>query len=78
MGMAIDGVILCQEIGPGNKQYVIVMCHSDLHADAPQDIISEDELTHGAMFVPIVLGSDKTTVSIATGQSEFHPLYIFY
>jgi hypothetical protein len=28
------------------------------------------------MFIPIILGSDKTTVSIATGQSEFYPLYI--
>jgi hypothetical protein len=27
------------------------------------------------MFVPIVLGSDKTTVSVATGQTEFWPLY---
>jgi hypothetical protein len=28
------------------------------------------------MFVPIILGSDKTTVSIATGQNEFYPLYL--
>ena len=27
------------------------------------------------MFVPIVLGSDKTTVSVATGQNEYYPLY---
>ena len=27
------------------------------------------------MFVPVVLGSDKTTVSIATGHTEYHPLY---
>jgi hypothetical protein len=27
------------------------------------------------MFVPIVLGSDKTTVSVATSQNEYHPLY---
>lgn len=27
------------------------------------------------MFVPIILGSDKTTVSIASGQTEFYPLY---
>jgi hypothetical protein len=31
---------------------------------------------HGSMFVPIILGSDKTTVSIATGQNEYHPLYL--
>ena len=28
------------------------------------------------MFVPIILGSDKTTVSIATGNNEYYPLYI--
>jgi hypothetical protein len=27
------------------------------------------------MFSPIILGSDKTTVSIATGQTDFYPLY---
>ena len=27
------------------------------------------------MFVPVVLGSDKTTVSVATGQTEYYPLY---
>lgn len=28
------------------------------------------------MFVPIILGSDKTTVSVATGQNEYYPLYV--
>jgi len=28
------------------------------------------------MFVPIILGSDKTTVSVATGQNEYYPLYL--
>jgi Plavaka transposase len=27
------------------------------------------------MFVPVILGSDKTTVSVATGHSEYWPLY---
>lgn len=27
------------------------------------------------MFVPIVLGSDKTTVSVATAQNKYYPLY---
>ncbi|KAG6835838.1 hypothetical protein H0H93_014083 [Arthromyces matolae] len=39
------------------------------------DILAEDENTHGAMFVPVILGSDKTTVSVATGQNDFYPLY---
>jgi hypothetical protein len=28
------------------------------------------------MFVPIIMGSDKTTVSVATGDNEFYPLYM--
>ena len=28
------------------------------------------------MYCPIILGSDKTTVSVATGQVEYHPLYL--
>jgi len=41
-----------------------------------QEIIAEDPDTHGAMFVPVVLGSDKTTVSVGTGHTEYYPLYI--
>ncbi|KAF8258733.1 hypothetical protein EI94DRAFT_1753752 [Lactarius quietus] len=39
------------------------------------DIIAEDPETHGSMFVPVILGSNKTTVSVATGQNEYYPLY---
>ena len=35
-----------------------------------------DSTTHGAMFVPIILGTDKTTVSVATGQHSYHPIYL--
>jgi len=28
------------------------------------------------MFVPIVLGSDKTTVSVVTGHNEYWPVYM--
>ena len=41
----------------------------------PKDIISKDPAMHGAMFVPIILGSDKTTVSVAMGHTEYWPLY---
>ncbi|KIK72964.1 hypothetical protein PAXRUDRAFT_89739, partial [Paxillus rubicundulus Ve08.2h10] len=27
-------------------------------------------------FMPIILGSNKTTVSVATGQNDFYPLYL--
>ncbi|TBU25238.1 hypothetical protein BD311DRAFT_780434 [Dichomitus squalens] len=39
------------------------------------DKIAEDPATHGAMLVPLILGADKTTVSVATGHQEFHPVY---
>ena len=31
---------------------------------------------HGSMFVPIVLGSDKTTISVATGHNQYWPVYM--
>ena len=46
--------------------------------DSPQcqNEISKDPATHGALFMPIILGSDKTTVSVATGQNNYYPIYI--
>ena len=41
-----------------------------------EDEIGKDPDTHGAMLVPVDLGSDKTTASVATGQNEFYPLYM--
>jgi hypothetical protein len=28
------------------------------------------------MLVPVVSGSDKTTVSVAMGHQEYHPVYV--
>jgi hypothetical protein len=28
------------------------------------------------MFVPIISGMDKMTVSVATGQNDYHPVYM--
>ncbi|KAK7471975.1 hypothetical protein VKT23_000083 [Stygiomarasmius scandens] len=39
-------------------------------------IYEDDPSTKGAMIVPVILGSDKTTVSVATGNIEYYPLYI--
>jgi len=41
-----------------------------------QDIIAQDPDTHRSMFVPIILGSDKTTVSVATGHNQYWPVYM--
>ncbi|EMD31631.1 hypothetical protein CERSUDRAFT_78076 [Gelatoporia subvermispora B] len=38
-------------------------------------IAGENPGTIGSMLVPIILRSDKTTVSVATGQNEYHPVY---
>ncbi|KZP25615.1 hypothetical protein FIBSPDRAFT_733491 [Athelia psychrophila] len=43
------------------------------HSD---EIFQSDADTEGAMLCPIVLGADKTTVSVATGHVEYHPLYL--
>ncbi|KAH6884299.1 hypothetical protein BKA70DRAFT_1468570 [Coprinopsis sp. MPI-PUGE-AT-0042] len=39
-------------------------------------IYNEDPSTKDATYVPIILGADKTTVSVATGDVEYHPLYL--
>ncbi|KAF7329470.1 hypothetical protein MKEN_00209400 [Mycena kentingensis (nom. inval.)] len=39
------------------------------------DILSEDDEMHGALLVPFVLGSDKTMMSVGTGNTEFWPFY---
>ncbi|KAG1874326.1 hypothetical protein F4604DRAFT_1880852 [Suillus subluteus] len=39
------------------------------------DTISEIPETHGSSLVPIILGSDKTIVSVGTGNNEYYPLY---
>lgn len=41
-----------------------------------QDLIAANAITHGSMLVPVVLGSDKTTVSVGTGNNEYYPLYM--
>ena len=41
-----------------------------------QDTIARDPTIHGSTFCPIILGSDKTTVSIATGQNDYYSLYV--
>ncbi|OJA18532.1 hypothetical protein AZE42_13121 [Rhizopogon vesiculosus] len=39
------------------------------------NIIAKDPMMHGSVFVPVILGSDKMTVSVATGQTDYYPLY---
>ncbi|KAI6117126.1 hypothetical protein EDD16DRAFT_1693070 [Pisolithus croceorrhizus] len=39
-------------------------------------ILSDDPTVAGATLVPIILGRDKTTISVATGQTNYYPLYL--
>ncbi|KAG1893112.1 uncharacterized protein F5891DRAFT_963491 [Suillus fuscotomentosus] len=39
------------------------------------DEIAKDPSMLGSTFVPVILGSDKTTVSVGTGNNEYYPLY---
>jgi hypothetical protein len=41
-----------------------------------KDIIAENPKTHGSVFCPIILSSDKTTVSVATGHKEYWLIYL--
>ena len=41
-----------------------------------KDILALDEKNHGYTFCLIILGSNKTTVSVATGQNDYYPLYM--
>ncbi|KAF8800429.1 hypothetical protein BYT27DRAFT_7262837 [Phlegmacium glaucopus] len=57
----------------GKRQYTDLL--SGNWAWDQADAIASNPDTHGAMFSPIILGSDKTTVSVGTGQNEYYPLY---
>ncbi|KAG5640671.1 hypothetical protein DXG03_007595, partial [Asterophora parasitica] len=60
----------------GKRQYKNLM--SGKWAWAQADAIAQDPDCHGVMFAPVILGSDKTTVSVATGQNNFYPLCTAY
>ena len=33
-------------------------------------------MARGSVLVPVIAGSDKTIVSVATGHQEYHPVYV--
>ena len=68
----------CQVIGHGHKWYVFNnLCPIyNRNTCAQQDKIADDPAMHGGTFVPIILGSDKTTVSVATGQNDYWLVYL--
>ncbi|CDO70545.1 hypothetical protein BN946_scf184573.g13 [Trametes cinnabarina] len=58
----------------GKRKYKDFMSGEWVWAQA--DELSLNPRLHGAAFCPAILGSDKTTVSVATGQNEYYPLYM--
>ncbi|KAG7086185.1 hypothetical protein E1B28_002146 [Marasmius oreades] len=68
-----------QEWNTRNERIYSNLLSGDWAWDIADEISADPELlkrTNGAMLVPIVLGSDKTTVSVGTGHQEYHPAYI--
>ncbi|KAG2050399.1 hypothetical protein BDR06DRAFT_974481 [Suillus hirtellus] len=59
------------------QQAICIRCisYNSGHTNIYQDELSKDLNTHGSMFIPIILGSDKTTVSVGMGNNEYYPLY---
>ncbi|KAG1815846.1 hypothetical protein DFJ58DRAFT_720308 [Suillus subalutaceus] len=55
-----------------------IIIASGISVGHSKDEISKDPDMHGSVFVPIILSSDKTTVSVViptTGNNEYYPLY---
>ena len=51
-------------------------CLRPLSSSLSQDIIVLNPRMHGCMYVSIILGFNKTTVCVATGQNKCYPVYL--
>jgi len=79
----VVGAISCQGTLLGDV-VLVMRSHSPLNTqDAhmlttpfQNDIMKSNPGALGAMYCPIILRSDKMTVSVATGHVEYHPLYL--
>ena len=78
MTTVASSATLCQRVLHSNERYVCSAClfHSIFSQSAPhrilRDKLADDPDIHGAMLTLIILGADKTTVSVATGHQEDH------
>ncbi|KAF7310321.1 hypothetical protein MIND_00406200 [Mycena indigotica] len=57
----------------GKRQYTDVFSGNWVWRKA--DELAKDPENHGAMIVPVIIGSDKTCTSVGTGHTEFYPMY---
>ncbi|SJL14822.1 uncharacterized protein ARMOST_18293 [Armillaria ostoyae] len=64
------------ELGPDGKRRWCDFMSGNFSWRHATQIHQEDPTMEGAMYVGVILGSDKTTVSVATGNVEYYPLYI--
>ncbi|KAH9918159.1 uncharacterized protein B0H18DRAFT_1086893 [Fomitopsis serialis] len=64
-----------KEFTPGGKQRWCDFM-SGLWAWKESSKIALDPSTRGAMLATAIVGADKTTVSVASGDQEFHPVYV--
>jgi hypothetical protein len=66
--------IPCQAIGLGDRRWAFhatgFLNLANCYILERKDDIAEDLKIHDAMIVPVILGSDKTTVSVATAQND--------
>jgi hypothetical protein len=72
----ISSLTSCQDTGPLVKWYDFLFLSDD--GDYLCNVwnnIAKDRLTHGTMLIPVIAGSDKTTVSVTTGHQECNPVY---
>jgi Plavaka transposase len=44
--------------------------------NAVLDQLQKIPKAHGTALVPVLVGGDQTTTSVATGDNEYYPLYI--
>ena len=64
-----------RSLGMGRSSNTILVFTFRILISCQDDILRDHPSARGAMLVPIIAGSDKTTVSVATGHQEFHPVY---
>ncbi|KAG1888701.1 hypothetical protein F4604DRAFT_1877237 [Suillus subluteus] len=65
----------CEYSTDGDERQFRDLMSADLALEQA-DIIAGDPETLGSTFMTIILGSDKTTVSVTTGNNEYYPLYL--
>ncbi|KAI6021335.1 hypothetical protein BKA83DRAFT_4464098 [Pisolithus microcarpus] len=59
-----------------NQRHWVDFMSGDWAWEQADRIVSDDPTTAGVTLIPVILGSDKTTISVAMGQTDYYPLYL--